>query len=172
MGYDSGGSMRTVFRSVSLVVVLLLAAACRQADGPVPQPKGDEPNEVYELSRDILNVAGGDPQALREMSDDLGTQGPLETGQPGAGALAKSLQTALVSRRLSDEQARRLAGDLYIVFTADKLSVSQVDALQERVGGLLREVGAPESAIPPVRNDIKSVQALVNTSGRHWWEFR
>ena len=63
------------------------------------QPSGDEPDEVYELSRDILNVAGGDKQAFQELSDDLGSQGSLETGQPRAGALAKSLRTA--RRRVS-----------------------------------------------------------------------
>jgi hypothetical protein len=162
--------MRATFRSLSLVAVLFLAAACRQQDGPIPQPSGDEPDEVYELSRDILNVAGGDKQAFQELSDDLGSQGPLETGRPGAGALAKSLQTALAGRRVSEDQAKRLAGDLYIVFAADKLSSNQVEALQGRVSGLLREVGVPDGAIEPVQNDITSVQALVNKGGRRWWQ--
>src|SRR5262245_38025226 len=82
VSYDSGSPMRTTFRSLTLLSLLLLAVACRDPEGPIPAPTGDEADEVYELSRDILNVAGGDPQAIQELTDDLGTQGPLETGQP------------------------------------------------------------------------------------------
>jgi hypothetical protein len=162
--------MRTTLRSLTVLSLLLLAAACRDADGPIPAPTGDEADEVYELSRDILNVAGGDPQAFQELTDDLGTQGPLETGQPRAAALAKSLQGALVGRQISQEQAKRLADDLYIVLAGDKLSPGQVEAVQTRVSGLLREVGTPEGAIAPVRDSITSVQALVNPGRKRWWD--
>ena len=168
MGYDNGRSMQATFRSLSLVAVLLLAAACRQQDGPIPQPSGDEPDEVYELSRDILNVAGGDKQAFQELSDDLGSQGSLETGQHARGRWRKAFEL----RSPGDESprpAKRLAMT-YTSFAADKLSSNQVEALQGRVSGLLREVGVPEGAIEPVRNDITSVQALVNKGGRRWWQ--
>jgi hypothetical protein len=153
-----------------LVSLLVLSAACRNPDGPIPQPTGDEPDEVFELSRDILNVAGGDPQAFQELTDDLGTQGPFETGQPRAAALAKTLQGALVGRQMTQDQAKRLADDLYIVFAGDRLSPGQVDAVQTRVSGLLREVGTPEASIGPVRDSITSVQALVNPGRRRWWD--
>ena len=162
--------MKTTFRSLTLLSLLVLAVACRDADGPIPAPTGDEADEVYELSRDILNVAGGDPQALQELTDDLGTQGPYETGQPGAAALAKSLQGALVGRQMSEAQAKRLADDLYIVLAGDKLSPGQVEAVQTRVSGLLREVGSPEGAIGPVRDNITSVQSLVNPGRKRWWD--
>jgi len=162
--------MRITCRSLTLLSLLILAAACRSPDGPIPAPSGEEADEVYELSRDILNVAGGDAQALTELTDDLGTQGPLETGQPRAVALAKSLQGALVGRQMSEEQAKRLADDLYIVFAGDKLSPGQVQAVQTRVSALLREVGAPEGAIGPVRDNIVSVQTLVNPGRKRWWD--
>ena len=162
--------MRTLSRALILLSLLILAAACRSPDGPIPEPTGDEPDEVYELSRDILNVAGGDPEAFKELADDLGTQGPFETGQPRAAALAKSLQGALVGRQMTQEQAKRLADDLYIVFAGDRLSPGQVDAVQTRVSGLLREVGTPEGAIGPVRDSIASVQALVNPGRKRWWD--
>ena len=161
--------MRTTFRSLTLLSLLVLAAACRDPEGPIPAPTGDEADEVYELSRDILNVAGGDAQAFAELTDDLGSQGPLETGQPRAAALAKSLQGALVGRQMSQEQAKRLADDLYIVLAGDKLTPGQVDAVQTRVSALLREVGSPEAAIGPVRDTITSVQALVNPGRKRWW---
>jgi hypothetical protein len=162
--------MRTTFRSLTLLSLLVLAAACRDPEGPLPTPTGDEADEVYELSRDILNVAGGDGQAFAELTDDLGSQGPLETGQPRAAALAKSLQGALVGRQMSQEQAKRLADDLYIVLAGDKLTPGQVDAVQTRVSALLREVGSPEAAIGPVRDTITSVQALVNPGRKRWWD--
>jgi hypothetical protein len=157
-------------RLLLVLMTLALVTACRKEDGPVPAPSGDEPDEVYELSRDILNVAGGDPQALQELTDDLGTQGPLETGQPRAAALAKNIQAAVVGRRISEEQAKRLADDMFVVFAGDQLSPGQVNALQGRVSALLREVGAPETTIKPVNEGITSVQSLVNTGRKRWWE--
>jgi hypothetical protein len=170
VSYDSWSFMRTTCRSLLLLSLLVIPVACRSADGPVPEPSGDEADEVYELSRDILNVASGDPQAFQELTDDLGTQGPYETGQPRAAALAKSLQGALVGRQLTQEQAKRLADDLYIVFAGDKLSPGQVEAVLSRVSGLLREVGTPEDSINPVRDNITSVQALVNPGRKRWWD--
>jgi len=163
-------SMRTLFRSLTLLSLIILAAACRSPDGPIPQPTGDEPDEVYELSRDILNVAGGDPQGFKEMTDDLGTLGSLETGQPRAAALGKSLLNALVGRQPTEAQAKRLADDLFIVLAGDQLSPGQVDAVQTRVSGLLRELGSPENTIGPVRDSITAVQQLVNPGRKRWWD--
>ena len=149
-----------------------MATGCRQPDGPIPTRTADEQNEVGDVSRDILALAGGDASAAEDLAQDLATLGPHETGRAAAPDMARRLQAALRGRSVSEQQAMRLADQMYLTFGADKLSGRQVTEIQQNVRALLTEVGAPAETIEPAVEQVATAQALVNTAPRRWWQLR
>ena len=54
----------SVTRQIGYAIILAAAlffAACRQADGPTPEASGTVANELGDISRDLQNLASGDP---------------------------------------------------------------------------------------------------------------
>ena len=152
------------------VLVLVASAACRQPDGPIPQPTPEEQNEIGDLSRDLLAVAGGDAQAVQDLRDDLVNVGPSERGARFVPEMAARFGRALSGRMLTEEQARALAHQMYLTFAATALNAKQVDKIQEDVRVLLTQIGAPPDAIEQLTSQIEAVQAELTTSQRRWWQ--
>src|SRR5688572_19010711 len=51
--------------------LLLILVACKQPDGAMPVPTGEQPNKLEDISRDLQNLAARDANAPSELSDDL-----------------------------------------------------------------------------------------------------
>lgn len=151
------------------VAASLLLAACRQPDGPLPIETADDPNRLEDVTRDLINMSGGDANAPREFADDIKVWGIRSDAawEPGD-ELAKRFAAALNGKNLSEESAAQLARYVWITAAGRQLSSRQVDRLKEDVRMQLISVGATEQAAASVADQIGEVQDAV-TSKRRWW---
>jgi len=164
--------MNTSWVWCMVLAAVLLSPACRQPDGPVPTPSEEDSREIVDVSKDLLAVAGGDAQAIEDLSYDIGHLGHTETGVPLAPELGKRLARAISGRKLTDEQARALAHQMYLTFGATELSGRQVDKIEDDVRMQLTQLGVPEDAIDPIVRQIDAVQDAVSTVQKRWWQVR
>jgi hypothetical protein len=148
---------------------MLLVAGCRQPDGPLPTETADDSNRLSDVTRDLLNLAGGDANAPAEFADDLKVWGTKsnEAWAPGD-ELAKRLAVALKGKTLTEQSAGQLARQIWIAAAGRELSSRQVDRLEEDIKGLLVAAGASESAVKDVTDQVGEMQDAVSTK-RRWW---
>src|SRR5258705_11042196 len=82
-----------VRRQIAYAVIVAAAfhlAACRQADGPMPESTPSTPNELGDLSRDLQNLASGDPSGPKDLTDDISHYAEgTEVGPAAAGELCR-----------------------------------------------------------------------------------
>jgi hypothetical protein len=158
-------------RVLSLLCVagILLLAACRQPDGPLPIENKEDPNRLADVTRDLLNMAGGDANASREFADDVKvwattSSAPWEEGDE----LARRLAVALRGKNLPEQSAGQLARQIWLTAAGRQLSSRQVERLQTDIRTLLVSIGATEDAAESVSEQVGEVQDAV-TAKRRWW---
>ena len=59
------GAIATVGVLVALVIVI---SGCRQPDGPMPVPEGEDLNRIEDLANNLQNIARGDPDGTRDLA--------------------------------------------------------------------------------------------------------
>ena len=156
-----------------LTVVLLTLAGCKQSDAPIPAPEGDDPNRISDLSRDLMNIARGDPDGPKDFTDDLllfvsrrpGAEGPTVE-------LAKRTITAVRGATLPEAPAKELANQLWITTRVTELSDTQITDLGKKVQTTLTTAGVPADRATPVAAQVAEVQKVVRTRQRRWYEMR
>jgi hypothetical protein len=165
--------MRSKLLFSLLTLTLLAVAGCRQSDGPVPVPDGDDPNRIVDLSRNLLNIAGGDPQGPEDLAKDLRVFVEENPGaQPAVAELANRSAAAVRGVMLSEAAARELADELWRTMRALELSEAQVEARVGEVRTTLTAAGIPNDRIEPVAAQVAEVQRVVRTRQRRWYEWR
>jgi hypothetical protein len=154
-----------------IVVIGTTAAACRQPDGPMPAAEGDVPNQLGDLSRDLLSFTSGDSQARQDFLEDLKTFG---SGRPAAEEAAVRFGTKVASaiegRTLSEQAAQQLARTCWLVIDATELSERQSADLQETLRTHLVSAGVPEAQAAEVTAEAGVAQKAVSTRPRRWYE--
>jgi hypothetical protein len=164
----------------SLACALLIASlpvalgGCRQADGPVPSPSQTHQEELVDVARDLQNVVSGrDPNGPVDLANDLRKY----TDEPDAMALIDELSArtvtalqALSGRELADQEAQRLAHNLWVTVYAKDLSERQIEALQNDMQALLESLGVSEESAQPVAVQVGEVQGSVTNRPRRWYE--
>ncbi|HEY6360887.1 MAG TPA: hypothetical protein VIX63_07260 [Vicinamibacterales bacterium] len=161
-----------VLLSALLLTLSLGLAACRQPDGPLPAPEGEDQNRLEDISRDLLSVARGDAQARQDLADDLRVfvDSNVEAA-PAVDELARRTAEVVAGRTLNDQNAQRLAHQLWTLTAAREMSDRQVESLQNDLHALLVEVGVPEDNALNVASQAGQVQQLVTNRERRWYEF-
>jgi hypothetical protein len=158
--------------AVTVVVVALTCASCRQPDGVTPTLDAQSTNRIYDLSRDLGAIAGGDATAQRDLIDDLSVL--AEAGDTEALAAARTfaerLAAAVTSAMLTDQTATQLARSAWTVISVTDLSDRQVRALQDELRSQLASAGIPQDMVDAVVADVPTVQRAVTTRPRRWYE--
>lgn len=149
----------------------LSLAACRQADGPVPAPSAATQNEIGDLSRDLLSIAGRDAQAPTDLADDLHKYTETASIYPAFDELARRTSVVVAGTKLSEQAAQQLAHDLWLAVSAREMSERQVETLQMGFQTVLVSAGVAEPNVQPVAEQVQEVQRLVTTRPRRWYEF-
>jgi hypothetical protein len=165
--------MRSPLLCSLLSVVLLALVGCRQADAPIPAPQGDDPNRIADLSRDLMNVARGDPNGPQEFTDDLAlfvARNPA--AQPAVAQLATRTIAAVRGANLPEPAARELANQLWMTTRVVELSDTQIADLGKKVETTLTTAGIPAGRATPVAAQVAEVQKVVRTRQRRWYEMR
>jgi len=166
--------MRSGFHPVLLVVLLvLLLAGCRQADGPVAVPDAGTQGDLRDIQRGLQYVASGsDPAAPAELSADLRKYVEDEEvhAVPAVDELSQRTIAAVKGATLPEQTAQRLAHDLWLAIMAREMSDRQVETLQNDTQSLLMSIGIAEENAQQVAAQVGEVQRAVTDRPRRWYE--
>lgn len=160
---------RRIVFGVCLAAALL--AGCRQGDGPLPKAEGEVPNRVYDLGRDLQNVAGGNADGANDLADDLLVF--VDTSEPRAPVqqLSKDVSAAVTNRQLSDQNAATLARQLWLTVAARQLSEKQIEGLQKDLETTLTSVGVAQDVSQRVSAQAVATQKTLTRRKRRWYEW-
>lgn len=136
------GRMRSTARAAAALMIVLAAAGCRQPDGVVPAPQGDQTNRIEDISRDLQNVANRDANAPAELLDDLTYLEPVPRPPAQLKEFADSLAVALGGAKLPDPEARQMATLVFQLVAARDMSEAQIEQVATDLRELLVKVGA------------------------------
>jgi hypothetical protein len=156
--------------AAACVLLLLSASACSQSDGPLPVADDETADRLKDLTKDLLNVAGGDRTAPQELSDDVAEFVETPPAVAAARALATRTTTALRNTKLTNAQAARLANDIWIAVAATQLSSNQQKSIQADAKTQLASAGAAADNGQAVADAIGAAQKTVTTRKRRWYE--
>jgi hypothetical protein len=146
-------------------------SACRQADGPIPTPSQGEQEELHDVGRDLQNVAAGrDPQAPKDLAEDLRKYVKRKTSEPAIDELSRRTSSVLPGKNLPDQAAQQLAHDLWLSMTAREASEKQIEGLQNDVQSLLMSIGVAEDGAKQVAAQVGQVQSAETDRPRRWYE--
>lgn len=163
--------MRSRARYVLIVIAGLSLGACRQADGPIPTPSQTVQEELVDVTRDLQNVASGrDPQGPQDLAADLRKYVERPDAVLAVDELSTRTARALGGRALADQDAQRLAHNLWLAVEAREMSERQIETLQNDVQALLMSVGVAEESAQQVAAQVGEVQTAVTDRPRRWYE--
>ena len=165
---------RTDKRQVVAIVGLLaaMAAGCRQPEGTLPKPEGEQANKTADIGRDLVSVAAKSDGAVNDLFDDLLNFGGA---QPPSVDLVKemagTLNVAIAGKNPSAEASQQLAETLYIVHTARDLNPKQIEALRAETAARARAAGADEAKAAAVGGVAVKIQNQITQNKRRWYYF-
>jgi hypothetical protein len=150
-------------------VLMLVLSGCRQPDGSVPAPQGEQTNRVDDISRDLQNLANNDANAPAELYDDLTYLESVPRPPERLKEMADALAVALRGGKLPDADARQAATLIFQLVAARDLSQGQI----ERVGSELRSALVKAGATPDVADRVSAAGAAlagdVTQNKKRWY---
>jgi hypothetical protein len=166
--------LNSVTRQIAYVLILAAAlplAACRQADGPMPANSASTANELGDISRDLQNLASGDPAGPKDLSDDIGHYAEgASGGQTAAAELSRRLGQALTGKTFKLAQAMPVAHTCWVTVAGRQMSEKQVESLKNEMKSELMSLGANEQQAQSVADQVGVVQQAVTARHRRWYE--
>jgi len=171
---ESLKSMKLLTLCAVCVCVAALVSACRQADGPLPNPKEDEAaNRVADMSRDLGNVAAGHAEAKMDFLDGL--MAFVDVGdKPDASGpvreLGNQLMTAYAATKAPERAVIPLLEQVVIGLEAKSLSEHQVQQLKDGVRKAATDLGVDDVKARALAAQVEIVQHAVTDRHRRWYE--
>ena len=159
-------------RFLLLFTICVAAAGCRQSDGTVPAPEGEQVNKAHDISRDLQGVAAAQQGAAIDLRDDLGNLSGEPPPDHLVGELANRLNQALSGTALSEAAAKTIADKLFVAATARDLSERQQAMLRTEMSTALTSAGVPQAKAEPVAEIVGEIQAAIGENRKRWWHWR
>jgi len=159
---------------VRLAVLLLplVAAGCRQPDGPIPTPSEGAQDDLHDISRDLTYIAtGSDPAAPNDLAYDLRKYVEEQDAAAAVEELSRRTSSAVANKKLPEQTAQRLAHTLWLSIAAREISDRQVEALQNDTQSMLMSIGVAEPQAEQVAAQVGEVQRVVTRRQRRWYEW-
>ena len=154
---------------VVAAIAVVLAAGCRQADGPIPVPIEEQPNKVQDIGGDLRGIARGDAGAPGDLLADLdgldGTPRPASLMRNLSTAIADSLRGA----SLNDAQAQEVARLLFVLTTAEELNARQIEEMSGELQRALTAAGASEAAAGAAAESAAALQEAITLNRERWY---
>lgn len=164
--------MTSLVRGALLVVLSLVAAGCRQPDGPMPTPNQNVQDDLVDIGRDLIYIAAGsDPAAPQDLSADLRKYVTRDEAMPVVEELSRRMADAVANTKLPEQTAQRLAHTLWLAIAARDISERQVEALQNDTQSMLISVGVADEPAAQVAAQLGEVQRVVTDRQRRWYEW-
>src|SRR5262249_54058268 len=146
-------------------------AACRQADGPMPEATESVANEIGDISRDLQNIAYANPSGAQDLSDDISHYAQGTTGgEAAAQELARRVAQALSGKMFKLAQALPVAHTCWVAVAARQLSAQQIEGLKNEMKSELMALGVNEQQAQSVADQVGVVQQAVTARHRRWYE--
>jgi hypothetical protein len=166
--------LTSVTRQIAYVIIFAAAfplAACRQADGPMPETTPTTANELGDISRDLQSLATGNPEGPKDLASDIGHYAEgTNGGQAAAEELSRRLGQALTGKSFKVSQAMPVAHTCWMTVTARQLSEKQIDNLKNEMKADLLSLGVNEPQAQSVADQVGVVQQAVTARHRRWYE--
>lgn len=160
-------------RRLSILLILVLAstvAACRQADGPLPQQQADTDNRIGDISRDLLSVAKGEASGTQDFVDDVKAFADNPRIATAADRMARKMADAVKGRTLTEQSARQLGHSSWTIVMANELSAKQYETIREDVRTQLTGLGVQAPVLDGVIAEVEATQQVVSTRPKRWYE--
>jgi hypothetical protein len=161
--------MRREVAAIAIAGVLLVAAGCRQSDGPIPTPVDEQPNKIEDIGHDLQHVGRAEADAERDLLDDL--DGLDENTRPASMVqkLGTALATAVKGKSLSDAQAQNLSQKLFVALTAEELNAKQIDQVAGDLRTTLVSAGVESTAADNVAAAATELQSSITLNRKRWY---
>jgi hypothetical protein len=159
-------------RAIVMFVLALVVAGCRQSDGTISEPRGEQINKADDISRDLQGVAAAEQGAAKDLRDDLGNLSGEPPPDHLVGELANRLNQALSGTTLSEAAAKAIAEKLFVASTARDLSERQQAMLRTEVTTVLTSAGVPQAKAEPVADVVDEIQTAIGENRKRWWHLR
>jgi hypothetical protein len=163
--------MKSVVRA-GLVLLPLVAAGCRQPDGPVPTPNENAQDDLHDISRDLTYIANAsDPAAPNDLAYDLRKYATRDEAVPVVEELSRRTAGVLANKKLPEQTAQRLAHTLWLSISATEISERQIEGLQNDTQSMLVSIGVADAEAEQVAAQVGEVQRAVTRRQRRWYEW-
>ncbi|MBI2188720.1 MAG: hypothetical protein HYU37_16605 [Acidobacteria bacterium] len=166
--------MRSPLHFALICTLLLIAAGCRQPDGPMPTPSRDAQEDLADISKDLTYIAtGSDPAGPTDLAYDLRKYVPEDENDaaPVVDELSRRAATAVRSKKLPEQTAQRLAHTFWLTISARDLSDRQVETLQNDTQSMLMSIGVVDQQAEQVAAQVGEVQRAITRRQRRWYEW-
>jgi hypothetical protein len=151
------------------MMLTLTLTGCRQPDGAIPAPQGEQTNRIDDISRDLQNLANKDANAPAELLDDLTYLEPVPRPPARLKELADSLAAALGGATLPDAEARQVATLVFQLVAARDMSESQIEQTAMELRELLVKVGAMPQPADRVAAAGSALAGEVTQNKKRWY---
>ncbi len=156
-------------RIAAALMVVLSLAGCRQPDGSIPVPEGEQSNRIDDISRDLQNVANKDTNAPAELLDDLTYLEPVPRPPARLKELADALAAALGGVRLPDAEARQIATLVFQLVAARDMSDAQIEQVATELRDLLVKVGAMAEPAERAAAAASALATEISQNQKRWY---
>lgn len=143
--------------------------ACRQPEGPLPTPRGEAPNKLQDIGRDIGNVSLGHENADQELFEDVSELDGTFRPAPLVRALIDAVVQAVGATAISETKAHEVARLLFVVVTAEGLNADQIETLGADLAAALKGAGADGAAADRAATAATALQSAITLNVRRWY---
>jgi hypothetical protein len=157
-------------RAMAAAVLLMAIAGCRQPEGPMPVPNGDQPDRIHDISRDLQNLAGKDANAPAELLDDLTNLDPLPRPAARLKELATALGDSVGGTMLPDAEAEKIANLLFVAICNRDLSLRQIAEVGQDLRTVLVTIGAKAEAADRTAAAATTLANEVTRNKKRWYQ--
>jgi hypothetical protein len=150
-------------------VLVMALAGCRQPDGSMPLPGGEQANRVDDISRDLQNVARSDSNAPAELLDDLTYLESVPRPPGRLKELGDALTVSLRGAKLPDPEAKQVSTLIFQVVAAQDLSESQIAQIGSDLRAALVKAGSTPEAADRVAAAGSALASDVSQNKKRWY---
>ena len=136
----------------------------------MPETTASTPNELGDISRDLQNLATGDPSGPKDLADDISHYAGSSDGEAAATELSRRLGAALMGKTFKLADAMPVAHTTWVAVAGRQLSEKQVENLRNEMKSELMSLGVNEEQAQSVADQVGSVQQAVTARHRRWYE--
>ena len=129
-----------------------------------PSPTDDQLSELYDIGRNLEDLAKGASDAPGNLTEDLARFGPEKMPQTELRTLADDLARSLKGKTMQAEVRDKLAALLYAVMNSDEMDAAQKTSLAAALRTTLTSAGVAAKDAATVASRVDRVAAAATAA--------